>query len=81
MTEARQLYMRFVARIRRALRADDPGVIPAVDALYRVIGWELGKTKAQVAKDVGLTSQRYFNLKYGRDDPDEPLSARAKVRS
>jgi len=72
MTEMRQLYKRLAARTRLALRAGDPGALAAFDALYRVLGSQLGKTKAQVAKDVGLTTQRYVQLVYG--DPDEPLS-------
>ena len=76
MTEMRQLYKRLAARTRLALRAGDPGAIAAFDALYRVFGSQLGKTKAQVAKDVGLTTQRYVQLVYG--DPDEPSSAPAR---
>ena len=76
MSEQRAVYRKLVVRIRRALRDDDPGVIRAVDALYRVLGWELGKTKAQVAKDVGLARRQCVEILYG--SVDGPLSAPAR---
>src|SRR2546426_12752057 len=77
MTEQRALYRKLVARARRALLDGDPGVIPAVEALYRGFGW-LGKTKAEIARDVGLSRRHYADLMHGHDDPDAPPRAPAR---
>ena|SRR2546425_434150 len=76
MSEVRTIYRKCVRRARRAVLDGDRGVIRAVDALFRAIGFELGKTKAEVARDVGLTPQRYFQLVHG-DDPAAPARAPA----
>ena len=73
MTEARQLYTRLVARIRLALRDGEPGhaITAAINTLYRGLGWSLGKSRAAVAKDCGVTPRLWSEMLYGRDAPDD----------
>src|SRR5437660_342553 len=72
MTEARQLYTRLVARVRLALREGEPdhAIIAAVRSLHHAIGWTLGKTRSDVAKDCGVTPLHWDAMVYGRDAPD-----------
>src|SRR2546425_2245570 len=84
MSEARKLYRTCVRRTRHALLDGDPGVIRAVDALYRALGWELGKTKAQVAKDIGLSMRHYAEMMHGREEGkaicmNDDLSLEARI--